>query len=149
MLKGHRYCFMRLGFGLNVVPLIMRSIMNSVISQDTAIQRARFWFIDDVFINTHLASPGKVKEHLAKFELACKTPERLQEGAEVLWLDVQSDGGRLRWTWRVTTPDSLPVITQQTNFSVCEKLVGHFPICRWLRMATAYQQHCTNKVTTG
>ena len=33
-------------------------------------------------------------------------------------------------------------------FSVCRKLC-HFPVCRWLLMASAYIKHNANKVTTG
>lgn len=36
-----------------------------------------------------------------------------------------------------------------TIFSVCGKLVGHLPVCGWLRMATAYRKLHANNVTTG
>ena len=56
----------------------------------------------------------------------------------MLGLHIQSDSGELQWTWAVSTPYSLPVMMQQTIFLVQGKLVGHFPICRWLRVVTAY-----------
>ena len=143
MLKGRRYCLKQLQFGLNVAPMIIRSIMNSMISQDTAIQRATSSYINDVFVNTHLASLDQVKEHLAKLGLAYKTPEWLQEGAQVLGLHVKSESGRLQWTRGIDTPESLPVMMQQTIILVCGKLVDHFPVCGWLRVVTGDSIHKT------
>lgn len=38
--KGKRYCLTRLGFGLNVAPLIMRAVLNAVLAQNETINRA-------------------------------------------------------------------------------------------------------------
>ena len=50
-IKGQRYCFTRSGFGRNVTPIIIRSIINMVMAQDETIQRAMSPYIDDIFVN--------------------------------------------------------------------------------------------------
>ena len=50
-IKGQRYCLTRLGFGLNVALIIMRSIINMVMVQDETIQGATSSYIDDIFVN--------------------------------------------------------------------------------------------------
>ena len=75
----------------------MSAIMDVVMSQDEEIQRATSSYIDDVYITENLASSRRVKEHLECFDLVCKPPELLQDGANVLGLQVSSDEEKLRW----------------------------------------------------
>ena len=35
--RGQRFCLTQLGFGLNVAPLIMKSVLDAIVSQDHAI----------------------------------------------------------------------------------------------------------------
>ena len=41
----------RLGFGLNVAPLIMKAIISTVLAQDATVSQAASVYIDDIFIN--------------------------------------------------------------------------------------------------
>ena len=50
-IKGQRYCLTHLGYGLNVAPIIMRSIINMMMAQDETIQGAMSSYIDDIFVN--------------------------------------------------------------------------------------------------
>lgn len=54
-----------LGFGLNVVPLIMRSILDTVLSQDDSIGRAILSYINDIYINESMFSAKQLGKHLA------------------------------------------------------------------------------------
>ena len=71
-IKGQRYCLTRLGFGLNVTPLIMRAIVNTVLSQDRIINTATSSYINDIFMNESVCSVVCVKEYLEQFGLASK-----------------------------------------------------------------------------
>ena len=42
-----------------------------------------------------------------------------------------------------------PVITCRSTFSVCGKLVGHFPICVWLKVVVAAIKRCATSVSLG
>ena len=115
MLKRRRCYLTRIGFGLNIALMIMQSIMNLVISKDTAI-RATSSYIDDVFVNTHLTSPGK------------GTPSKIWTGLQ----DSRAASRRRmiarpthsnRWTRGVDTPDSLPVMTWCPSFQCVEYFV--------------------------
>ena len=44
---GRRYCLMRLGFGLNVVPIITKTIVNTVLTRDEAINMATSMYINE------------------------------------------------------------------------------------------------------
>ena len=51
MLKNWRYCLTQLGFSLNVAPLVMRPIIDPVMSQDKAIKNTMSTYINDICIN--------------------------------------------------------------------------------------------------
>ena len=78
-----------------------------------------------------------------------KAPELLQDGVNVFGLHISGDGETLRWSQDSNILEVPPVITHQSTFSICRKLVGHFPVCDWLRVvATAIKHHMTS-VTSG
>ena len=95
-IKGQRYCLTRLGFGLNVAPIIMRSIINMVIAQDKTIQGATSSYIDNIFVNESTCTVAHVRDHLLQFGLTCKDPERLRDGTCVLGLRVMEDHRKLQ-----------------------------------------------------
>ena len=91
MFKGKQYCLTRLGFGLNVA-LLMRSVLKAVLAQDETINRAISEYINDIFINKDVASAESMRKHL-EFELTSKDPEKLQNIARVLELEVWEEHG--------------------------------------------------------
>ena len=94
-------------------------------------------------------STQAVQKHFEHFGLTCKEPEPLQNGTKVLGLHVSGNGERLCWRRGGDTLEVPPVITCWSTFSVCGKLVSHFPICGWLRVAlVAIKQHATS-VSSG
>ena len=83
-IKGQRYCLTCLGFGLNVAPQIMRSVVKAVIGQDKTVDGTTFSYVDDIFVNESVRSAVQVKMHLELFGLTCKDPEQLSSSACLL-----------------------------------------------------------------
>ena len=65
------------------------------------------------------------------------------EGARI---PCQQHGESLHWR---RSSEVLPIITRQSTFSVCGKLVGHFPVCGWLRVAVAAIKRCATPMSPG
>ena len=76
------------GFGLNVAPSIEQAIVDAILTKDKRIQQATSAYIDDVDVDESIVPAVRVKEHLCSFGLLSKEPERLQDGARVLGLQV-------------------------------------------------------------
>ena len=87
-IDGKRYCLTCLGFGLNLAPLIMKAIVSAVLSQEEAVGRTAFAYIDNIYVNEDVVPVTCVREHLVQFGLKCKDPERLEDGTWVLGLAV-------------------------------------------------------------
>ena len=94
-IKGQRYCLTHLGFGFNVTLLIMRAIVNTVLSQDRIINAATSFYIN-IFVNVSMCSTVSVKEYLEHFGLASKAPEQLNTGTHMLGLRVREEKGKMR-----------------------------------------------------
>ena len=90
-----------------------------------------------------------VKEHLYSFGLLSKEPERLQDGMQVLGLQVWGEDNSLYWRRGNKIPDIPRVIMRWNIFSLCSKLVGHLPMGGWLRVAVAFIKRRASDVTTG
>ena len=88
MYKGRRHCLTRLGFGLNVASLIMKTVLNSLLSQDPNVKRGLSAYIDDVYVNEDVVTASRVVEYLHGYGLTTKAYERVTEGARVLGLRV-------------------------------------------------------------
>ncbi|KRZ76280.1 hypothetical protein T10_9280 [Trichinella papuae] len=130
--KDERYCLTRLGFSLNVAPLVMKAV-NCVLSQDPQVRRGTSAYIDDILVNESVVGVDRVKRHLAHYGLTCKTQERAADGAHLLGLKRDNDVGG--------APEEL---IRCSVFSYCGKLVGHFPVCGWLRIAAIYIKRRAN-----
>ena len=61
MFKGKRYCLTRLGFGLNVAPLVMKAVLNKVLDQSPSVRQGTSAYVDDVLVRE-----DKVKENRAE-----------------------------------------------------------------------------------
>ena len=71
-----RYCLTRLGFGLNVVPLIMKTISIVLAQEETELRS-----ICVHRRNEDVVPMTCIREHLAQFRLECKDLELLKDGA--------------------------------------------------------------------
>ena len=57
--------------------------------------------------------------------------------------------GRLHWR-RDNELDQVPnQMTRCSVFSYCGRLLGHYPVCGWLRVAVAFIKRRVNHLTTG
>ena len=145
--QGKRWALSRLGFGISVAPLLMKAIVNRVLSLDPSVREATSSFVDDILVREDLVSAERVRAHLAKFGLLTKEPERVSDGTRLLGLSVWRERDKLLWR-RGSEPEAVPVhLSRRTVFSVCGKLLGHYPVCGWLRVATAFIKRRANSVT--
>ena len=135
-----------MGFDLNVAPSIMQTIVDAILTKDKHIQWATSSYIDDVYVDESIVP---VKEHLCSFGLLSKEPERLQDGAQVLVLQVLGEDNSLYWRRGNKIPDMPHVIMRWNVFSLCSKLVGHLPIGGWLRVAVVFIKRRASGITAG
>ena len=147
--KGRQYCLTRLGFGLNVAPLIMKAVVRAVLERDAAVARGVLPYVDDLLVDEDVVSAEHVVEHFARYGLACKPPVRAADGARLLGLRVSERAGQL-W-WRRDNPVAAPpdALTRRTVFAWCGQLVSHLPVMGWLRPAAAWLKRRANALTDG
>ncbi|CDW57598.1 hypothetical protein TTRE_0000589001 [Trichuris trichiura] len=148
IVKGSRYALTRLGFGVNVAPTIMKVVVNHVLSLTPDVQKATPAYIDDIFVNEDVASADSVKSQLAKYGLSCKPLERLANGVRVLGLKVWEEQNKTMWSGGHEVGEPPKKLTWRTVFSYCGETVGHYPVCGWLRTATALIKRETNNATS-
>ena len=147
--EGRHYCLTRLGFGLNVAPLVMKAVLNKVLEQDEEVRAGTSAYVDDILVNEDVVSTQKVMAHLHTYGLETKPPERADNGMRVLGMHVWKDGDVLRWKRHGTIEDDVTEeLTRREVFSLCGKLVGHYPVCGWLRAAVGYVKRRASQSTT-
>ncbi|KFD62540.1 hypothetical protein M514_09025 [Trichuris suis] len=129
ILHGRRYCLTRLGFGLNVAPTIMKAVVGHVLSLAPHLKKGTSACIDDIFVNQSI------------------DPERVTDGARVLGLKLWGEQGALLWSRGNEISGPPKNLTRRTVFSHCGELVGHYPVCGWLRAASAFAKREANRVT--
>ncbi|XP_043204508.1 uncharacterized protein LOC122371842 [Amphibalanus amphitrite] len=144
--RGKRYSLTRLGFGINLAPVVLKKILAAVLSWDAEVDRGTSPFIDDIFVNESVVPAEHVEAHLKQYGLDCK-PERLSNGARVLGLRVQKEGSDLVWTRDNDIGSVQQPLTKRALFSLCGRLVGHLPVCGWLRPATSFVKRVANATT--
>ena len=135
---GKTYCLTRVGFGLNSAPRIMTLILKTVLGKDEKVKAATNSYIDDILVDETEVKSSDVVDHLKEFGLNTKPPEPLEGGA-ALGLRIGRDKlGRLVFSRGNEIPEVKGDLSRRELFSVCGKLVGHYPIAGWLRVACSY-----------
>ncbi|GFO30150.1 Pol polyprotein [Plakobranchus ocellatus] len=144
--NGVVYALTRLGFGLTSAPKIMSMILKWVLAQKPEIKQATSSFIDDIMLDVSDINAGDVVAHLKDYGLESKNPEKLDEGA-VLGLKLDRDQ---REDLIFSRANEIPNVDQLDSglsrrdvFSICGKLVGHYPVAGWLRVACSYVKRQT------
>ena len=142
--KGKVYCLTRLGFGLSSAPRIMTKILKTVLAEREDIKNATSSYIDDIMIDISRVPTSEVVIHLEKKGLKAKQPETLEGGA-VLGLKLhRSLDGSLRFSRANEIPNVGNKLTRRELFSICGKLIGHYPKAGWLRVACSFlKRHAT------
>ena len=138
-----------MGFGLNVAPSIIQTTVDAILTKDKRIQQATSAYINDVYVDESIVPAAHVKEHLCSFGLLSKEPERLQDGARVLGLQVWVEDNSLYGRRGNKIPDMPRVIMRWNLFSLCSKLVGHLPVGGWLHVAVAFIKQRASDITAG
>ncbi|CDW60330.1 BTB 2 and zf-CCHC domain containing protein [Trichuris trichiura] len=64
--KGRRYCLTRLGFGLNVAPLVMKTVLSCVLSRDPVVKNGTWAYIDDVLLRVAAAFTKRTTNAVTK-----------------------------------------------------------------------------------
>ena len=147
--KGQRYALSRLGFGLNVSPVIMTAIMTKVLQSDEILARATSFYLDDIFLDENIASTEYLVQHLQKFGLQVKPPEKVVKGARVLGLHVWGGPEKLLWKRDNSIPELPDQLTRRIIFSICGQLLGHLPVCGQLRVMTSFIKRRANMESNG
>ena len=146
--RGQLYRLTHLGFGLNVAPLVMKAVLDCVLSQDPLVRKGTE-YIDDILVNEDIVSAGYVEHHLRKYGLTSTPHIKLSEGGRALGLRVWEEQGDLVWKRDNAVPEVPQELTRRSVFSYCGKLTGHYPVCGWLRVATAFLKRKLNRLTDG
>uniref|UniRef100_A0A5S6QMU4 Integrase catalytic domain-containing protein n=1 Tax=Trichuris muris TaxID=70415 RepID=A0A5S6QMU4_TRIMR len=147
--KGRRYCLTRLGFGLNIAPLVMKAVLSCALSQNANVQEGTSAYVDDILVNEDVVKASDVVQHLAEFGLTCKAPARVADGARVLGLKVWGENGNLYWKRDGDLSKVPESLTRRSVFSYCGRLLGHYPVCGWLRVAAAFAKRKANDFSTS
>ena len=138
-----------MGFGLNMAPSIMQTIVDAILTKDERILRATSAYIDDVYVDESIVPAAHMKEHLYGFVLLSKEPEKLWDGVQVLGLQVWGEDNSLYWRRGNKIPNIPRVITRRNIFSLCGKLVGHLPVGGWLCITGVFIKQRASDVTAG
>ena len=134
----------RMGFGLNVAPKIMSKVLSKVLSLDCVIAKGTDNYIDDIWVNTSIVDVAVVRKHLEKFGLVTKEPVDIAD-ARVLGLRVSDSGsGVYMWHRDTAVPVAAEPMTKRELHSVCGKLLGHYPVAGWLRVACSFIKRVAN-----
>ncbi|XP_076049685.1 uncharacterized protein LOC143030423 [Oratosquilla oratoria] len=145
--KGRTYCLTRLRFGLSSAPRIMTRILKTVLEKTETMKKGTDSYLD-ILVDDSVVSASRVVEHLARYGLMAKEPETL-EGA-VLGLRLERDGtGNLMFRRGNEIPKVTDEMSKRELFSLCGKLVGHYPIAGWLRMSRGVVWCDASSIATG
>lgn len=147
--RKRRYCLTRLGFGLNIAPLVLKKVLGTVLSWNERIDRATSPYLDDILINESIASAEEVETHLRSCGLTCKPVERVYDGARVLGIRVWGERRALWWRRDNKLCEIPDKITRRAMFSICGQLTSHLPVCGWLRVMSSYLKRLANAASTS
>ena len=135
--KDNIYCLTRLGIGVNCALRIMSKILKTVLERDEQIYRATNSYIDNMLVDEKMVTAQKLIEHLKKLGLVTKKPEPLESGA-ALGLLLKLVKGDLMFNRGNVLPVLPEILTRPELFSICGKLIDHYPVAGWLRVACSY-----------
>ena len=124
----------------------MSRIISAVLSQDEEVKKGTDHYIDDIWVNESVVGVDKVRQLLLKYGLVTKEPEPLSD-TRVLGLRVRDPGdGKFVWCRDGEIPVLSERVTKRELFSVCGKLLGHYPVAGWLRTACSFVKRLANDV---
>ena len=122
--RGQRYCLTRLGFGLNIAPLVLKNVLGTVLSWNERIEQATSPYLDDILVDEGIASAVEVEAHLRRYGLTSKPAERVSDGSRVLCIRIWGEHSVLRWKRDNVASEMPNKLTRRAVFSVCQYVGG-------------------------
>ena len=120
----------------------MTAIVNKVLSMNEKVRQATDSYIDDIIVNEDIVSAEEVINHLKTYGLEAKPPESIN-GGRILGLRVRKIGSKLHWKRDSDIPNISDKATKRDLFSWAGRMIGHYPVGSWLRVACSYlKRHC-------
>ena len=109
----------------------MAAVLKIVLKKGSKTKEATDLYINDIMVDVMKISTKEVVEHLKGIGLTAESPESLDEGV-VLGLKLMNKTGKLIFR----RGDKIPVIEGEISrwelFSICGKLLEHYPVAGWL-----------------
>mgnify|MGYP003417316483 FL=1 len=134
--NGVCYRLTRLGFGLKSAPKIMDGIVSYVLKLNSKVNENTSHYVDDIIVNLNGIAECEVVNHLKRYGLVTKEHEDVDD-MRVLGLQLRGKNESRRWWVRSPLGDlknEREGCTRRDVFSICGKLIGHYPICGYLRI---------------
>nr|XP_027233814.1 uncharacterized protein LOC113825211 [Penaeus vannamei] len=117
----------------------MTKILRTVLSNGEGMLTATNSYIDDILVDEMRVAASTVVEHLQQYGLVTKQPEPLGGGSAAVCLRLEMNkNGELIFRRGNEIPEVKDNLSRRELFSICGKLVGHYPITGWLRVACSY-----------
>ncbi|KAG1706162.1 Carcinine transporter [Nymphon striatum] len=108
---------------------------------DERVRRGTDHYIDDIVVRESVLSAQELREHLARYGLESKAPEGL-DGGRVLGISLRKgSGGHLEMSRGMALSEIVmdqSRLTKRGLFSLCGRLVGHYPVAGWLRPCCSF-----------
>ncbi|MEL6805127.1 MAG: hypothetical protein AAFO91_15250, partial [Bacteroidota bacterium] len=118
----------------------MTAVLRKVLSLNERISAGTDHCVDDIVVQEAVVSSQEVREHLARYGLESKEPFTL-DGGKVLGIALESmPDGRLKMS-RGRDLEDVKVsetLTKRELFSLCGRLVSHYPVAGWLRPCCSF-----------
>ena len=73
----------------------MKTNVSAMLSQEGTVEKATSAYLDDIYISEDISPTSHIRAKLAQFGLDCKDPERFEDRARVLDLDIRREKGNL------------------------------------------------------
>ena len=118
-----------MGFGLNLAPVMMSSILRYVLQQNSALAKSTRGYIDDTLVTN--GNGGMLVAHLKKWGLHAKAPEYFGKNpVRALGLEVTVNPSTKEMFWKRgrEIPIIKNVLTKREIFSLCGNLVANLPV---------------------
>ena len=142
--KGRVYCSTSLGFGLNSAPKILTAVLKNVLAKDEAVKRDTSSYIDDIQVDETGVTAEKVREHVNTYGLTAKLIAAIEDVMALGLKLRRNKEGKLVFGRGSEIPEVQGGLTKREPFSVCGKLVGHYPIVGWMWVACSFIKRQTN-----
>ncbi|XP_065185766.1 uncharacterized protein LOC135816500 [Sycon ciliatum] len=126
------YVMTRMGFGLAIAPKFMHLVIQWITRHRPEVDN----YVDDIRAPAEVTQC--VADELAAYGLPTKPAEPMEE-SRVLGMQLKANAdGAMGWSRREIDLEPPPKMTRRKVFSWCGRLIGHYPVCSWLRPACSY-----------